>query len=246
MRKEHLSGVQKVAFETILELHESLTGKRILDVGAGNGLLALALARQGGRVTGLDIVKPSTPVNELDEFVLHNVNLSSFPFPDGNFDIIVSTEVLEHLKAPFPALIEMVRLLKEDGLLILTIPNYWNLRYRVKYLLSGNFQRPLKNDERKRADYLNGSMPHISTITYPTLKTILTWEGCGDFALFAKQRFGWGYRLITLPFYALVRFYSLIVSAGRRERFLLDETNSPMVLLGKGRILVRCKKQAKT
>ena len=122
-------------------------------------------------MTGLDIVKPSTPVKELHEFVLHNVNLSSFPFPDGNFDIIVSTEVLEHLKAPFSALTEMVRLLKEDGLLILTIPNYWNLRYRVKYLLLGNLQRPLKNDERKRADYLYGSMHHITTITYPTLKT---------------------------------------------------------------------------
>jgi SAM-dependent methyltransferase len=155
----------------------------------------------------------------LDDFVLHNANFSPFPFPDNSFDIIVSTEVLEHLKAPFIALIEMVCLLKEGGLLVLTIPNYWNLRYRIKYLLTGNLQRPLWNDDQKRADYLFGSTPHITTLTYPTLKAVLTWEGCEGFALVSKRRFGWAYQLTTYPIYFLIRLYSLAAGFYREIEF---------------------------
>ncbi|HWX18421.1 MAG TPA: class I SAM-dependent methyltransferase [Candidatus Binatia bacterium] len=47
------------------------------------------------------------------------------PFPDGSFDTVVSTEVLEHLPDPLRALREMQRTLRPGGHLILSTPLYW-------------------------------------------------------------------------------------------------------------------------
>ncbi len=44
------------------------------------------------------------------------------PFPDGDFDTIVSTQVLEHLPHPWLAVAEFNRVLKTGGILLLTVP----------------------------------------------------------------------------------------------------------------------------
>jgi SAM-dependent methyltransferase len=62
------------------------------------------------------------------------------PFPDGTFDLILSHEVLEHVRDDRQAVVEMVRALKPGGRVVLFVPNrcypfethgiYWQGRYR--------------------------------------------------------------------------------------------------------------------
>jgi SAM-dependent methyltransferase len=49
----------------------------------------------------------------------------SLPFPDQSFDVVLSTQVLEHLPDPERALREAVRVLKRGGRMILTVPGVW-------------------------------------------------------------------------------------------------------------------------
>ncbi|MFH0352307.1 MAG: class I SAM-dependent methyltransferase [Chromatiales bacterium] len=71
----------------------------------------------------------------------------SLLFPDGSFDVVLSTQVLEHLPEPERALREAVRVLRRGGRLLLTVPgvwptheaphDYWRFtRHGIKHLMS--------------------------------------------------------------------------------------------------------------
>jgi hypothetical protein len=125
----------------------------------------------------------------------------------------------------------------------MAFPNYWNLPYRLRYLLSGNVQRPALDDASKRAGYARGIVPHINVFAYATLRTLLAWEGCGDFELRCPRRFPLVRCLGLAPVYALVRLFTYACGHKRRARFLLAETNQPSVLLGKRHVLLKCVKR---
>lgn len=52
----------------------------------------------------------------------YECDISEIPVEDGSFDVIICTEVLEHIPHPIEAIIEMARILKSDGRLFLTAP----------------------------------------------------------------------------------------------------------------------------
>jgi len=234
--------IRELSYEIIRVSWPNPTNIRILDVGAGTGTLAKKLADYGADVTALEYYPPETPVGKV-EFVAHDLNQATLPFETATFDALVSTEVLEHLRAPFCVLTEMVRVLKPGGMMVLTIPNYWNIKYRIKYLLTGNFQRSIINNRGTRKRYLAGLAPHLNSITFPTLKAVLTWEGCEQFSLHASRMLNLGQRLAYLPFLALIRLTMCFRSKKQRLLKLLDETNGPAALLGRRHILVQCFKQ---
>ncbi len=72
-------------------------------------------------------------------------DLFNLPFADNSLDIIVSSEVVEHLPDPYPALREMARVLKPGGYAMVTTPNPRNLPEMVGYGLDrvsgGAFKR---------------------------------------------------------------------------------------------------------
>lgn len=61
------------------------------------------------------------------------------PFADQQFDYVVLAEVIEHLRSPFFAVREISRVLKKDGILILSTPNVLNLGSRLRFLFEGAF-----------------------------------------------------------------------------------------------------------
>ncbi|MFA5047589.1 MAG: class I SAM-dependent methyltransferase [Patescibacteria group bacterium] len=108
-------------------------GRKLLDVGCGNGLFLYNLKRFGSfDVYGVDLSDFAIS-QAREKLSLSNVNSGSLEdqrFPDDFFDVITLNHVIEHLPDPKATLIEISRILKSKGLLIITTPNAgsWNLK----------------------------------------------------------------------------------------------------------------------
>lgn len=103
-----------------LALSEALStcqGK-VLDVGCGLQPYRPMLGAGTTEYVGLDRESPmATPTVVGDAM--------DIPFPDGHFDVVLSTQVLEHVPEPERALREAVRVLRPGGRLILSVPGVW-------------------------------------------------------------------------------------------------------------------------
>ncbi len=97
---------------------------RILDVGTGTGGNLMVLERFG-EATGIDISKKA--VDFCHKRGLKNVQLSpgeALDFDDDSFDTICCLDVLEHVPEPVKTLREMKRVLKDDGVIIISVPAF--------------------------------------------------------------------------------------------------------------------------
>eukprot|EP00096_Caligus_rogercresseyi_P012724 TRINITY_DN5429_c0_g1_i1.p1 TRINITY_DN5429_c0_g1~~TRINITY_DN5429_c0_g1_i1.p1 ORF type:complete len:245 (-),score=70.16 TRINITY_DN5429_c0_g1_i1:95-829(-) len=105
---------------------------RILDVGCGGGILSEPLARLKGRVTGLDVVEENvrlasariTPELEGNLSYVHST-LEDFDaeHKGDKFDVVVASEVLEHVDNPGSFISHCSSLLKDSGSLFITTLN---------------------------------------------------------------------------------------------------------------------------
>jgi ubiquinone/menaquinone biosynthesis C-methylase UbiE len=59
-------------------------------------------------------------------------SILEMPFPDAHFDIVVSSEVIEHTPNPEQAIKEIYRVLKPGGVMVLSTPNrFWIFSLRI-------------------------------------------------------------------------------------------------------------------
>lgn len=101
-------------------------GSRVLDYGCGVGDMTSTLARAGFHAVGADISVPFVQSALARYPTLPFVALdaeSRLPFPSAEFAGITAVNTIEHVSNPAAALADMVRLLKPDGLLVMTFPN---------------------------------------------------------------------------------------------------------------------------
>ena len=119
------------------------SGKRVLDVGCGNGYLGKILADRGFEVTGIEQPGGTNqrfpPEVRLVEADLEN----GLPELDGKFDYILCADVLEHLRDPLRLLKEIRGKFTPGGVLIASLPNSGNLYFRL-VILSGRFPQDNK------------------------------------------------------------------------------------------------------
>jgi ubiquinone/menaquinone biosynthesis C-methylase UbiE len=107
-------------------LNFSGKGERVLDFGAGSGVLTLPLSEHFKEVFSID--GDTRSLNFIkDKYKLQNVSIiqnsnESLPFKDNFFDVIFAADVLEHFKDSTNILKEFRRVLKENGSLIVSGP----------------------------------------------------------------------------------------------------------------------------
>jgi SAM-dependent methyltransferase len=104
-------------------------GDRILSAGCGNGYLDEILSK---KYRDLNLVRFAFDLSEsmvnnakkLNPDITHEVAaLPKTPYNEKDFDVILLSEVLEHCAEPLGSLLELRRVLKDKGYLIVTIPN---------------------------------------------------------------------------------------------------------------------------
>ncbi len=174
----------------VRELEASLQaspGPRILNVGSGpffelSGLrnegrsiticdiepraIALAQKLHGSRIERADVVEPEGPL----------------PYGDGEFDLVVSMEVIEHTSDPVRWTEEVLRVIRPGGTFFLTTPNYDSTSLRVLEATALEVVARLQGFSRKHI--------HPNKMTPTRLDSVLREAGATELEI-AKISLGW-------------------------------------------------------
>jgi SAM-dependent methyltransferase len=145
----------------------------VLDVGAGSSPYRALFAHTNFRTHDFCQLKPEQLLGGSGYSPIDYVSdVTAIPAPDGSFEVILCTEVLEHVPEPIAAIKEMARLLKPGGTLLLTAP-----------LGSGLHQQPFH--------FYGGYTPHFyQRVLKEAGMTVELIEPNGNFYRFFAQEFG--------------------------------------------------------
>jgi SAM-dependent methyltransferase len=100
-----------------------LDGKRVLDVGCGVGMYTAAFLRESPHVFGIEVEhERARDAQERSAGVAQAVG-ESLPFSDATFDVVFSHEVLEHVADDRMCAVEMVRVTRPGGRVVVFVPN---------------------------------------------------------------------------------------------------------------------------
>jgi SAM-dependent methyltransferase len=104
--------------KVVLDLSNPRPTDRVLDLACGTGLVSAVFVGRVGRIVGVDITAAMAEQARhfLDELVI--APAEALPFPDGQFDVVVSRQGIQFMTLP-DAIREMVRVTRPDGLVIL-------------------------------------------------------------------------------------------------------------------------------
>ena len=127
-------------------------GLQAVDLGAGSGGLAVRLQSLGYVVRAAD--KNAEGFKAALPFVQLNLDDSDFSSGLGEaaFSLVTAIEVIEHVESPIGFLRNIRRLLRPDGVAVLTTPNVDNAPARVKFLLT---EKVRMMDERSEPTHIS-------------------------------------------------------------------------------------------
>lgn len=117
----------------LLSHADKFRGKKVIDFPAGNGVTTRILKDVGAIPVPLDLFPEYFEIEGM-ECLRANIN-DKLPLEDSVADALICQEGIEHFSDQFGALKEFNRVLKQKGVLLITTPNYSNLRSKLSYLL---------------------------------------------------------------------------------------------------------------
>jgi 2-polyprenyl-3-methyl-5-hydroxy-6-metoxy-1,4-benzoquinol methylase len=152
--------------------------KNIIDIGCAEGRLALELAKKGHLVTAMDISKSYVrramelaKKNNLPMVGIANDIEKSVPKNmEGLYDVAYLMDVIEHLRNPSAALVNIRKILADDGNLIINTPNACHIRKLIGYIL-----RPAKQIDLWERGRCRGL--HLQEYDYSILSQLLAFCG---------------------------------------------------------------------
>lgn len=157
----------------VVELIKNKSKGSVLDIASGEGHLAAMLNNEGFSVICNDIDKDNFKFK--NELMFFNYDLNKLTEEEieaiinlnnkEKFDYVFAIEVIEHIENPYKLIRDCYKMLKDDGILIVSTPNITEIRSRMIFLLTGRFISFHPKDKE-----LSG---HINPIPIWELKDIL-------------------------------------------------------------------------
>lgn len=144
-RKNQLRVIGKgdFTYHSLINLIEKYTKNKnkFLDIGCGVGTIDFYILKLGKEVVGIDISKNGISVAKKNAFNLGFSKRLKFQIldfskelPNGKFDVIICSEVLEHLKNDTLAVKKIKSILQKDGIIIASSPSQNAPLYRMGML----------------------------------------------------------------------------------------------------------------
>jgi SAM-dependent methyltransferase len=141
-----------------------VAGRRVLDLGSGEGFGAALLAKVAAHVTGVDVdqrtvehSRANYAASNLDFLVASATDLSAFA--DGAFDAVVAFEMIEHVAEHEQVLAEIARVLAPGGLLVMSTPE------RRAYSEDRDFSNPFHARELTQAEFTDLLGRHFAAVS---------------------------------------------------------------------------------
>jgi SAM-dependent methyltransferase len=106
------------------------TGK-ILDIGSGSGSFLASMKELGWDPYGVDISPEAVGRARSLGITMFHGEVQEVPFPEVFFDVITLRAVLEHVHRPVETLREVHRILKDQGVVYVVVPNIASLNFRI-------------------------------------------------------------------------------------------------------------------
>ena len=129
---------------TTIRINEVLDGfekfrknNKMLDVGCGPGLFLIEAKKRGWEVYGTEFTDKQLVYLKDKGINTLKGKLTNNSFEDGLFDVIISSEVIEHINNPVEEMQQFHRLLRKGGVVYITTPNFNALE---RYLLKGDYE----------------------------------------------------------------------------------------------------------
>lgn len=125
--------------------------KIVLDIACGEGYGSKLLSKVAHQVCGVDISEETIKHAE-KKYSSHNLNFNvgsaeEIPFHDNFFDVVISFETIEHLENHDGMISEIKRVLKQDGILIISSPN------KTEYSEARNYSNPFHEKELDETEF---------------------------------------------------------------------------------------------
>ena len=124
----------------LIDIH--YTGERLLEVGCGAG--NILVKAPPGNLFGVDIsafILAKAKQNLSEKVDLFQADAQNLPFKDRAFKQVICSEVLEHLLDPSASLQEIARILKHQGIAVISVPNeLWINRIKRVLIRLGIFE----------------------------------------------------------------------------------------------------------
>lgn len=172
-------------FPTTLKLLGNIRGKKVLDLGCGPGINAKKMQKFGAKVKGIDLSNYLIDIAKKEasniEFLIGDVE--KLPYKNGEFDIVVSSLVLGHIKDWKKTLSEVRRVLKRGGIFVFSSYNpvtekfvKRNWFFRKYRELKGYFEEGEKKTQWLRDNTIAANASHYHK-TYSTIVKLLVNNG---------------------------------------------------------------------
>ena len=146
-------------------------GARVLEIGAGTGQQALELRKRGFDVEAIDV--PSSNYRGDQLFPITEYDGRNIPFPDASFDVVFSSNVLEHVR-DLPGLhAEIRRVMRPGASCVHVLPTHvWRLWTMLAAFPDGVQKSALAVRERKRGGSLLARAERAFVLTLAVLRNL--------------------------------------------------------------------------